>query len=112
MGAVAPKTKKADFISNTFITLTIYDITNLCKIFGRYINKIQQYARLGRYLLTAKSLYMFRQQPSSNVAYRPRWRKVVAQILWPVPEDAVTVLCTPDDGCDGHPKHVEWFCSK
>ena len=20
---------------------------------------------------------------------------------------AVTVLCTPDDGCDGHPKHVE-----
>ena len=38
--------------------------------------------------------------------------KVVAQILWPVPEDVVTVLCTPDDGCDGHPKHVEWFCSK
>ena len=30
----------------------------------------------------------------------------------PVPEAAVTVLCTPDDGCDGHPKHVEWFCSK
>jgi len=21
-------------------------------------------------------------------------------------EAAVTVLCTPDDGCDGHPKHV------
>jgi hypothetical protein len=41
----------------------------------------------------------------------PRWRKVVTQILWPVPEAAVTVLCTPDDGCDGHPKHVEWFCS-
>ena len=33
---------------------------------------------------------------------RPRWRKVVA-----VPEAAVTVLCTADDGCDGHPKHVE-----
>ena len=42
----------------------------------------------------------------------PRWRKVVAQILWPVPEAAVTVLCTPDDGCDGYPKHVESFCSK
>jgi len=26
--------------------------------------------------------------------------------LWPVPEAAVTVWCTPDDGCDGHPKHV------
>jgi hypothetical protein len=65
------------------------------------------------------------------------WRKAVAQILWPVPEATVTVLCTPeayfghvggrlllryydlyqrlhvtvlctpDDGCDGHPKHVE-----
>ena len=42
------------------------------------------------------------QQTSSNVAVRPRWRKVVA-----VPEAAVTVLCTPDDGCNGHPKHVE-----
>ena len=33
---------------------------------------------------------------------RPRWRKDVA-----VPNAAVTILCTPDDGCDGHPKHVE-----
>ena len=32
----------------------------------------------------------------------PRWRKVVA-----VPEAAVTDLCSPDDGFDGHPKHVE-----
>ena len=37
----------------------------------------------------------------------PRWRKVVAQILWHVPEVAVTVLCSHDDRCDGHPKHVE-----
>jgi hypothetical protein len=43
---------------------------------------------------------------------RPRRRKIVAQILWLVPETAVTVLCTPDDECNGHPKHVEWFCSK
>jgi len=27
-------------------------------------------------------------------------------------EAAVTVLCIPDNGSDGHPKHVEWFCSK
>ena len=38
---------------------------------------------------------------------RSRWRKVVAHILGPVPEAAVTVLCTPDDGCDRHPEHVE-----
>ena len=37
-----------------------------------------------------------------------RWRKAIAQIIiWPVPEAAVTILCTLDDGCDGHPKHVE-----
>jgi hypothetical protein len=23
-----------------------------------------------------------------------------------------TVLCTPDDGCREHPKHVEWLCIK
>jgi len=25
-----------------------------------------------------------------------------------VPESVVTVLCTPDDGCGWHPKHVDW----
>ena len=43
---------------------------------------------------------------------RSRWRKVVVLLLWPVPEATVTVSCTPDDGCDGHPKHVEYICSK
>ena len=47
------------------------------------------------------------QHPSSNVASRQRWRKVVSQIVWPVPEAAVTVLCTPADECNGHSKHVE-----
>jgi len=40
----------------------------------------------------------------------PRWREVVAQKIWPVLEVVVTVLCTPDDGCGWHPKHVEWTC--
>ena len=34
---------------------------------------------------------------------RPLWRKVVV----PIPEAAVTVLCTPDEACNRHPKHVE-----
>jgi len=38
----------------------------------------------------------------------PRWREVTAQNIWPVPEAVVTVLCTPDDGCGWHAKHVEW----
>jgi len=40
----------------------------------------------------------------------PRWREVAAQKIWPVPEAAVTVLCSPDDGCGWHPKHVERTC--
>jgi len=39
-----------------------------------------------------------------------RWREVAAQKIWPVPEAVVTGLCTPDDGCGWHPKHVEWTC--
>jgi len=80
--------------------------------------KIQPDATECRYLFTAKSLYMFRlsQHPSSGVLKtvtaasgtghnigtatslqrglnRPCWREVV------VPEVAVTVFSTPDDGC-------------
>jgi len=40
----------------------------------------------------------------------PRWRKVAAQKIWPVPEAVVRVLCTPNDGCGWHLKHVEWTC--
>jgi len=43
-----------------------------------------------------------------SVATWPRWRGVAVQKIWPVPEAVVTVLCTPDDGCIWHPKHVEW----
>jgi len=80
--------------------------------------KIQPDATVCTYLLTAKSLYMFRvsQHPSSGVLkivtatsgtghntgkatslqrglIRPRWREVAA------PKAAVTVFSTPDDGC-------------
>jgi len=43
----------------------------------------------------------------TRLLFQGTTRKVVAQILWPAPEAAVTVLCTPDDGCDRHPKHVQ-----
>ena len=70
---------------------------------NRYINKNQQIQRYACiYLLQNYSKY-FRcpSYPSSGE------HKTVT-----VPEDTVTVLCTPDYGCDRHPKHVEWFCSK
>jgi len=48
----------------------------------------------------------------SNVAKLvwPRWREVGAQKILPVPEAVVTVLCTLDDGCGWHSKHVQWTC--
>ena len=33
------------------------------------------------------------------VPIRPRWREVAVPVLWTVPEAAVTVFSTPDDGC-------------
>ena len=39
---------------------------------------------------------------SNNIA-----TTVLQRGLKAVPEAAVTVLCTPDDGFDVHPKHVE-----
>jgi len=82
--------------------------------------KVQPDATVCRYLFTAKSLYMFRvsQHPSSGILkpvtaasgtgtatslqcglIRPRWREVAVPVLWPVPEAAVTVFSTADDGC-------------
>jgi len=36
-----------------------------------------------------------------------RLKKLPPHIVWSVPEAATTVLCTPDDGRDGRPKHVQ-----
>jgi len=76
---------------------------------------------------SASSLYMFRVSTTPIIGSTqncnctghtslqrgqawPRWRKVAAEKIWPVPEAVVTVLRTPDDGCGWHPKHVEWTC--
>jgi len=32
--------------------------------------------------------------------------------IWLVPMAVTELLCTLDDGCERHPKHVEWSCSK
>ena len=89
-------------------------------------NEMQQYARV--YLLQNYSTcFWCPSHPSSGVhqtvtaasgtghsiwanKFPPTWPKghvggnLFAQILWPVPEAAVTLWCTPDDGCDKHPK--------
>jgi len=36
-----------------------------------------------------------------------RLKKLASQIVRSVPQATTTVLCTPDDGRDGRPKHVQ-----
>jgi len=55
-------------------------------------------------LLNYSTCFRRPSRPSSGV------RKTVVPAA--VPETATTVLCTPDDGRDGRPKHVESFSSK
>jgi len=88
-------------------------------------NEMQQYADI--YLLQNHSTCFGRpSRPSSGVhitvvaasgtdrTYCPkpvlvwsRFKKLAPHIVWSVPEAATTVLCTPDDGRDGRPKHME-----
>jgi len=112
-------------VTEGFAIKMVFILTNqnklMCGVTHRkMLIKIQPDATACRYLFTAKSLYMFRvsQHPSSgvlktvtaatgtghntgtapipsNVACRPRWSEVAV----PVPEAAVTVFSTPDDGC-------------
>jgi len=43
----------------------------------------------------------------SHVTTWSRLQKLAPQTVRSVPEAATAVLCTPDDGRDGRPKHVE-----
>jgi len=54
---------------------------------------------------TQKSLFIILQAHSTYFGCQPH-----PSSGGPVPEALVTVLCTPDDGCGWHPKHVEWTC--
>jgi len=42
-----------------------------------------------------------------EASFFKRLKKLASQIILSEPEAATTVLCTPDDGRDRHPKHVE-----
>ena len=80
---------------------------------------------------SASSLYMFRVsttpiiRSTQNCNYSFRYctaaslqrgqllatlEGVATQKIWPVLDAVVTVLCTPNDGCGWHPKHVKWTC--
>ena len=60
------------------------------------------------YSLQYRSYFFVQLSPSNVVNLLSAL--VAAQKIWPVSEAVVTVLCTPDDGCGWHPKHVEWTC--
>jgi len=43
--------------------------------------------------------------------FPPMWPSLATlEVRSCTPEAVVTVLCTPDDGCGWHPKHVQWIC--
>jgi len=54
--------------------------------------------------------HIFRAATSLAKLAWPRWREAAVQKMWSVPEDVVTVLCSPDDGCGWRSRHVEWTC--
>jgi hypothetical protein len=79
-------------------------------------NKMQQHADI-YLMLNYSTCFGCPSHPSSvvhktvNCSFWPLGhaggRLLPEYVIWPVPEAAVTVLCTPGDGCDGHVKHVE-----
>jgi len=101
-------------------------------VFGIYINNCPMRCNTKQSIYySASSLYMFRVpttpiiRSTQNCTYNLRyWSYFLCNYLpptWPslatleggsctVPEVVVTVLCTPDDGCGWHAKHVEWTC--
>ena len=50
------------------------------------------------------------QLPSSNVA-KATLEEGSCTVHLSCTGGCIAVLCTPDDGCGRHPKHVEWSCS-
>ena len=99
---------------------------------NKYINNCPTRCNTKQYIYySASSLHMFRVSTkpiissTQNCNYSLRYcaatslergkvwslcREVIAQKIWSVTEAVVTVLCTPDDGCGWHSKHVEWTC--
>ena len=112
-------------------TIARYEIGMLCSMHGmmrnicntsarqckaRYINEIQQDATVCRCLFTAKLLstcFWCPSHPSSGEHKTVTAASGTGHSIWATTflqrglNAAVTVLCSPDDGCDGHPKHVE-----
>jgi len=103
--------------------------TNYCRLYinncPTIYNKKQSiyYSVSSHYMIRVSTTPIIRSTQNCNYSLRywsyflwsylppslPRLKEVAAQKIWPVPEAVVTVLCTPDDGCGWHPKHVEWI---
>ena len=63
-------------------------------------------------VIATDTSHMIVQLPHSNVANLATSEWGSCTIIWLIPVAETTVLCTPDDGCGWHPKHVEWYWSK
>ena len=117
---------------NTVLPNTFLFTTQNCELMKFYINNCPTRCNTKQSIYyCASSPNMFRASPTPiirntqncNYSLRycasisrqrgqalPRWREVDAQKIWPMLGAAVTVLCTPNDRCGWHPKHVAWTC--
>ena len=66
---------------------------------------MQQYADI-YLLLNYSTCFECLSRPSSGIHKTVVAASVTDHTIWGA-EDATTVLCIPDDGRNGHPKHVE-----
>ena len=96
--------------------------TNNCSM--RYNTKQSiYYSAISLYMFRVSTTPTARSTQSCNYSLR-YWSYFLCMYLLPtqpslttleggsctVSEAVVTVLCTPDDGCGWHPKHVVWTC--
>jgi len=81
----------------------IYLLLNYCTCFGRPSSGVHKTvgAACGTDHTIWGASFFNRDQMSS------RLKQLVPQTVRSVPEAATTVLCTPDDGRDGRPKHIQ-----
>jgi len=89
----------------------IYLLLNYCTCFGRpsrpssgvHKTVVAYPGTYRSYHLGSKLLQTW---PNKDLIWS-RLKKFALQMLWSVPEAATSVLCTPDVGRDGRPKHVQ-----
>jgi len=110
--------------NNHQLTVCFIHISRLCARFSKNTTYLRTYSTQRSHSSEANRSHLVKKFP---VFYKPRrftvawtsaphlspsWVTQIHLATWPRSREAavVKILCTPDDGCGWHPKHVEWTC--